>query len=133
MSSTIASLRPKKRLIKVDLPTLGRPNIATIGSPRSERWRSSSQIRSTVSSRSRFVESTSTASNAIARGETVRVESIESRFSSELFTSTDLSSVSFSRRYARASKSAVRYIFKAASGTTTVPISRPSTTIPRGA
>ena len=108
VSSTIASRRPKKRLINVDLPTLGRPKIATIGKPSKLRFLRSSQMRSMVSSKSKFVESTSTASAAIVKGETVRVESTVSRLSRDVFTSTLLSSVSFSRRTARASKSAVR-------------------------
>ena len=108
VSSTIASRRPRNRLIKVDLPTFGRPKIATIGKPRRLRFLSSSQMRSIVSSKSRYVESTSTASAAIVSGETVRFESIVSRLLSDVFTSTLLSSVSFSRRTARASRSAVR-------------------------
>ena len=65
-------------------------------------------MRSIVSSKSKFVESTSTASAAIVKGETVRVESTVSRLSRDVFTSTLLSSVSISRRTARASRSAVR-------------------------
>ena len=79
-----------------------------MGRPSNERSRSSSQIRSIVSSKSKYVESTSTASIAIASGETSREESIASRVSKDVRTSIVLSSVSFSRRTARASKSAVK-------------------------
>ena len=77
------------------------------------------------------MESISTASFAIANGECTRVESIESLDPKDALTSTDLSSTSSSLRRALASKSAVRNIFRPASGATTVPISRPSTTTPR--
>ena len=59
------------------------------------------------------------------------MESIASLDPKDALTSTDLSSNSSSRRAALASISAVRNIFNPASGATTVPISRPSTTIPR--
>ena len=75
VSSTIASRRPRNRLISVDFPTFGRPKIATIGSPRRFRSLRSSQTRSTVSARSSSVESITTASSAAASGETARVES----------------------------------------------------------
>ena len=130
-SSTIASRRPRNLLINVDLPTLGRPSIATIGKPRRFLCLSNSHILSIVSSKSRFVESISTASFAFTSGECARVESIESLVPKDAFTSTDLSSISSSRLRALASRSAVRNTLRPASGATTVPISRPSTTIPR--
>ena len=133
MSSTIASRRPIKRLIKVDLPTLGRPRIATIGRPSKERSFRSSQTHSTVSSSVKSVESINTASIAFARGDTVREESTSSRALSDALTFSALVLTSADLRTARALKSACKYIFSAASGATTVPISRPSTTIPRSA
>ena len=99
------------RLIKVDLPTFGRPRIATIGSPKRERWDKSSQIRSTVSSRVSSVESIWTASVAIDNGEIVRFESISSRFESDCATASTppaAPSCSASRLAARAEISAVR-------------------------
>ena len=59
----------KQLFISVDLPTFGRPRIATIGSPRRFLCLSSSQMRSIVSSKFRLVESISTASLALAIGE----------------------------------------------------------------
>ena len=76
VSSTIASRRPIKRLINVDFPTFGRPNIATIGSPSNERSFNNSQTQSAVSSSVKSVESINTASSALARGDAVLVESI---------------------------------------------------------
>ena len=109
VSSTIASRLPINRFINVDLPTLGRPRIPTIGKPSKLRSRSNSQIRSTVSSRFKSVESIKTASDAIANGDTFRVESMRSRPSKDFFTSTAETPVtSASRRNARASKSAVK-------------------------
>ena len=75
VSSTIASRLPRNLLMSVDLPTLGRPRIATIGKPRRFRSFNNSQMRSTVSSKSRSVESITTASSAAVNGETARVES----------------------------------------------------------
>ena len=124
------------RLINVDFPTLGLPKIATIGSPRSERSESNSQIRSTVSVRFSSVESIWTASKEGARGETFLVESISSRAERDAPTESmpfDSAANSASRRWARAAISAVRKTLRAASGQTTVPISRPSTTIPLSA
>ena len=97
--------------MSVDFPTLGRPRIATIGRPNNERWESSSQIRSTVSSKFSSVESIWTASVAIANGDTVRVESISSRLakdSSTAATPRESSFCSASRLTARAAISAVR-------------------------
>ena len=111
MSSTIASRLPINRFINVDLPTLGRPRIATIGNPSKLRSRNNSQTRSTVSSRFNSVESSSTASDAICKGETFRVVSIKSRPSKEFLTASVETSgvaISASRREARASKSAVK-------------------------
>ena len=65
-------------------------------------------MRSIVSSKSKYVESTSTASAALVKGETARVESTTSRLSRDALTSMFLSSISVSRRTARASRSAVK-------------------------
>ena len=111
VSSTIASRRPINRLIRVDLPTFGRPRIATIGRPKSERCDNSSQIRSTVSSSVSSVESICTASVAIDNGEIVRFVSISSRVESDCATASTppaAPSCSASRLAARAEISAVR-------------------------
>ena len=79
VSSTMASRRPIIRFTSVDFPTLGRPIIATLGNPRSERSLAHCQITSTTSGRSSRVESISRASSAIRNGEIFRVESIRSR------------------------------------------------------
>ena len=131
----MASRLPINRFINVDFPTLGRPRIPTIGKPRRFLSRNSSHTRSTVSSRLSSVESINTASAAICNGETLRVVSIRSRPSKDSLTSwVDIcTSISASLRRARASRSAVKYSFNADSGATTLPISLPSTTIPREA
>ena len=108
VSSTIASRRPMKRFINVDFPTFGRPKIATIGRPNKERSFSSSQIQSAVSSKVKSVESIKTASIALARGDTARVESISSRDANDCPTAVDGESVSAERRAARAAISACR-------------------------
>ena len=95
-----------KRLIKVDLPTLGRPKIATIGSPSNERSFNNSQTRSTVSSKSNSVESINTASDAFARGETARLESISSRWLRDSETLATGAAISVERLAARAAISA---------------------------
>ena len=79
VSSTIASRRPMKRLINVDFPTFGRPKIATTGNPSNSRCFNNSQMRSTVSSKLKCVESIVSASGAKVSGETSRVESNSSR------------------------------------------------------
>ena len=130
----MASRLPINRFINVDFPTFGRPRIPTIGNPSKFRSRNNSQTRSTVSSKFNSVESIKTASAAMASGDTFLVESMRSLSSKEFFTSTaEIPEISASLRSARASKSAVRYSFNGDSGATTLPISRPSTTIPRGA
>ena len=108
VSSTIASRRPINRLIKVDLPTLGRPKIATIGKPNNERSFKSSQIQSAVSSNVKSVESIKTASIAFANGDATRVESISSRFARDWLTKFSGASVSAERRAALAAISACR-------------------------
>ena len=108
VSSTIASLRPINLLISVDLPTFGRPRIATIGSPSNERSLSNSQTRSTVSSKSSSVESIKTASLALANGETARVESISSLSESDVETLAMGAEISLDRLAARAAISACR-------------------------
>ena len=132
VSSTIASLRPIMRFTSVDLPTFGRPITATFGSPSNLRLLAHCQITSTTSGRSKAVESISNASSAIFSGEIFLVESISSLLTSDCATSdAEISSViSRSRRSALCSRSAYKKIFNCASGTTTVPISLPSTTIP---
>ena len=108
VSSTMASRRPMKRLINVDLPTFGRPKIATIGKPRSERSLSNSQTQSAVSSSVKSVESIKTASIAFARGDAVRVESIASRAARDSPTSDAGASISADLRSARAVISACK-------------------------
>ena len=97
-----------KRLIKVDLPTLGRPRIATIGRPSSERSFNNSQTRSTVSSKSSSVESIKTASDALAKGDTARFESISSRWFSDSETLATGAAISLDLLAARAAISACR-------------------------
>ena len=82
----MASRLPRKRLIKVDLPTFGLPSTATMGSPSKRRSRKSSQILSAVSSKLSDVESISIASEAIAKGEVARVESVWSRWARDCDT-----------------------------------------------
>ena len=110
VSSTIASRLPINRFINVDFPTFGLPKIPTIGKPSKFLSRNNSHTRSTVSSKLSSVESINTASAAICRGEALRVVSIKSRPSKDSLTSSvDVrSSISASRRCARASRSAVR-------------------------
>ena len=97
-----------KRLINVDLPTFGRPRIATIGKPNKERSFRSSQTRSTVSSSVISVESINTASIAFASGDTVREESTSSRALSDALTLSGLALSSADLRTALALKSACR-------------------------
>ena len=132
VSSTIASLRPIIRLTRVDFPTFGLPITATLGSPNKFLRVSHSQITSTTSFKSNSVESSSSASSAGRNGEIFLVESNRSRELKDCPTSTGLSAFisSASRRTVLACKSAYRNTFRSASGATTVPISRPSTTMP---
>ena len=97
VSSTIASRRPMIRLTKVDFPTLGRPIIATFGSPSRDRSLAHCQITSTTSSKSRSVESISKESSAIRNGEIALVESIRSRSCNPTETSSTLESSASSR------------------------------------
>ena len=108
VSSTIASRRPIIRFTRVDFPTLGRPITATFGKPSKFLRESHSQITSTTSCRSSSVESSSRASSAGRSGEILRVESNSSRLFRDCATASDveLSSISASRRRARACRSA---------------------------
>ncbi|KDQ66374.1 hypothetical protein DT87_03810 [Streptomyces sp. NTK 937] len=75
--------------------------------------------------------STSTASAALASGEVVRPESAASRLiSASRVAARSDPLTSPLRRAARASGDAVRKILMSASGSTVVPMSRPSTTMP---
>ena len=132
VSSTIASLRPIIRFTRVDFPTFGRPITAIFGRPSKFLRFNHSQIISTTSFNPISVESNSRASSAGRSGEILRVLSIRSRLSNDLatFSVASLASISVARRSALACKSAYRKTLRFASGATTVPISRPSTTIP---
>ena len=131
------------RFTSVDLPTFGRPTTARTGTgpaaTGSAEWswlaldtasRTSATTCSTTSSSVYGVVSMCSASSAIVNGEAARPESSVSRRSRSC--SVAVRSAPFcsaARRVARAEGSAVRYTFTSASGATTVPMSRPSTTM----
>src|SRR6059058_1821878 len=102
-----------------------------------KRSRASATTRSACCSSDRSVVSSRTASAAARSGATGRVESARSR-AARAWASRASSAGSMreprwaSRRRARSSGLAVRNTFTGASGNTTVPMSRPSTTTPRG-
>src|SRR5262249_45618939 len=103
--------------------------------PPFSRARIMCSISDTTSSGDRWVESTLSASGACRRGAVVRVSS---RWSLTIMSartvvssmSTPAALSSIHRRWARTSGAAVKKNFAAASGNTTVPASRPSTTTP---
>src|SRR5690606_5206473 len=105
-------------------------------SPQSRPLSSANSVSFAVtSSRARSEVSNSTASSAARSGEFALVESSRSRRSTEAFVSSGVetrpAAASWAlRRLARTSADAVRNTFSGASGTTTVPMSLPSTTIP---
>src|ERR1041385_1063559 len=89
----------------------------------------------TCSSTVSFDVSRTIASSAFRRGLIVRLESFRSRSSISFMSSSRGTSIprscnSFRRRAVRSSTFATRKIFRSASGTTTVPMSRPSITTP---
>jgi len=75
------------------------------------------------------VVSRTTASSACFSGLTARVESSLSRRARSAVVASCWAPFSALRRRARSSADAVKYTFRSASGATTAPMSRPSTTI----
>src|SRR5690606_2281517 len=112
-------------------PDLGTPRRRALGHFPARFSSTRVTTHSMTCSRVSSVVSTSTASSALASGEVLRLESAASRLiraSRVALTSAPLSSPL--RRAARASGEAVRKILRSASGSTVVPMSRPSTTMP---
>ena len=133
-----ASLRPSR--CSTGARTSGRRK-APAADPGARTRRTASRTRSTCWSIVKAVVSSVTASGAARRGESARLSSRASRAARSSRTvvnavgasSGPLPEKSASRRWARASRSATRKNLTAASGKTTVPMSRPSTTTPPSA